>query len=525
MSSSPQNHVLPLGYSPARMVCLLALALIGNIPSLLRAAEPADLVPSGAQVKKLAGDFKFTEGPTWSPNGFLLFSDIPNDRVMQWSPDGTVREFLKPSGQSNGLAFDADGRLFLCRGGSRNISRIDDLSSKSLRVIADGYLEQPLNSPNDLVLDQHGGVYFTDPRYGNADNVAQRVMGVYYLSSAGELTRIIEDLERPNGIGLSPDGSWLYVAEPNRRELYRYPVVSPGSVLAGTRIYVGDEKEDGSGPDGFAVDSQGHLYCTYAGIVMLDAHGQLLGRLAVPERPANCKFGGAELKTLFITARTSLYSIELSIPGIPAPRTAVAAGEKTKTSQSRRLQPRLQTVAFVEEKDAAEEKSKKVKAGDLSLEIPAGWEFKESEREFRAAEISVPAAKEDKDKGEIIVYYFGKQGAGTVNANVERWINQFSAEGRKVKVFKGKSTQGDYTLVDLTGTYNKPMGPPILRQSKPMPNWRVLVAVIETDNGPYFLKFDGPQKTVAAQEKAFRKTYGYEADSEKEDKEEEAKKN
>jgi gluconolactonase len=163
-------------------------------------------------------------------------------------------------------------------------------------------------------------------------------------------------------------------------------------------------------------------------------------------------------------------------------------------------------------------KTKKIKARDLSLTVPESWKPKTQSSEMRVAELEVPAAGDDKEPGEFVVFWFGERGAGGVQANIQRWINQLEEEGRKVKIVSGEATGGKYTLVDLTGTYNKSIGPPIAKKSKRLPGWRVLNVFIETDAGPYFLKLDGPEKTIAAVENEFRATFGGKKDSEKDQK-------
>jgi gluconolactonase len=174
------------------------------------------------------------------------------------------------------------------------------------------------------------------------------------------------------------------------------------------------------------------------------------------------------------------------------------------------------TVSSADDQPAA--KTKEVKARDMTLVVPEGWKSKPQVREPRVAEFEIPATEEGKEKGEFVVFYFGKQGAGGVQANIERWVGQFEAEGRMVKTLTGESAEGKYTLVDLTGTYKKPIGPPIMRQSKSMPGWRVLNVVVETKAGPYFLKIDGPEKLIAAIEADFRNSFGGKKETEKEQK-------
>src|SRR5262245_33688037 len=165
------------------------------------------------------------------------------------------------------------------------------------------------------------------------------------------------------------------------------------------------------------------------------------------------------------------------------------------------------------EKGAA--KTKEVKAGKITLAVPASWEQKPQGNRMRLAELEVPAAEGDREPGEFVVFYF-EGGAGGVEANVKRWVDQFERDGRKEKIVSGESPQGKYTLVDLTGTYNKSIGPPIQKKSKRLEDWRGLNVMLQTESGDYFLKLDGPEKTVAAVEKEFRTSFGGKKENEKE---------
>jgi len=298
-----------------------------------------DLVPDGAKVELVATGFGFTEGPAWSPEGFLLFTDlgvVNGNRVVRLNPDGTTEDFLSPSDGANGLAFDLRGNLYLCQGGvdtqgnlyggPRQVSRISrDLQ---LVVLTDSFESGRFNSPNDLALDENGGVYFTDPRYGNMSDRDLNVMGVYYIDCAGETRRVISEISRPNGILLSNDATRLYVAElgfdASQLGIHMYPVLAPGRLGEGRRIHA-DPFVDGAGPDGMAMDELGNLYATFFEVqgfgdnqvVVMDPEGQVLGRIPVPEAPANCTFGGHDGRTLYITATTSLYRLELKVLGAP----------------------------------------------------------------------------------------------------------------------------------------------------------------------------------------------------------------
>ena len=187
------------------------------------------------------------------------------------------------------------------------------------------------------------------------------------------------------------------------------------------------------------------------------------------------------------------------------------------------------TLAFAAEEPAEpkggkEPATKEVEAGDLTLVVPETWEQGEPSSKFRKVQFDVPAVKGDKEPGEYVVFHFGEGGGGGVQANVQRWIGQFRADGRKVKVFTGTSKAGKYTLIDLTGTYNKPEGPPVLQKTTPMPGARMLGVVLQNEKGgDYFIKFTGPEKTIAAAAADFRNSFGGDAKTEKEAKQTEEK--
>ncbi|HVR75728.1 MAG TPA: SMP-30/gluconolactonase/LRE family protein [Planctomycetota bacterium] len=482
------HHLVPLALAAAAVSTTLSVEPAG-------AAELSDLVEPGVKPTQVAGGCEFTEGPAWSPEGYLLFSDIPNDRIVQLLPTGETADFLKPSGRANGLQFDQAGRLFICQGGERRVSRIDSTATKKVTVLADSHEGKKLNSPNDLALDAHGGLYFTDPRYGQGEPVEQPVMGVYYIDLTGKLSRVIDSLERPNGILVSPDGKRLHVAEPNKRQVHRYEISGPGILSKGEVAFTGDPDEDGGGPDGMAHDALGNIYATYKGITILDPEGKLIGRIPVPERPANCKFGGKDMKTLFITARKSVYSIPMRVAGKPL----VPAGPGAPSPA-----------------DPAAAKTREVKLKSLVLQVPEAWKEKRSESSMRLGEFEIPAVAGDKEAAELVVFYFGQGGAGTREANIERWIQQFPAEGRVSRVLTGKAAAGEYSLVDVTGTFEKPFGPPIQGKKQALPGARMLAIILSTADGDMYLKLTGPSKTVSAAAPHLRRAIGADEAAEKE---------
>jgi len=484
-----------------------------TVTSTLPAEEVSDLVAPGAEVKKVVGDCKFTEGPAYSPKGYLLFSDIPNSRIVKVDADGTVSDFLKPSGAANGLAFDAVGNLYVCQGGDRKVIRIGAQDGK-LEPLCASYDGKPINSPNDLALDGHGGLYFTDPRYGGDSKIEQPCMGVYYIDSAGKTTRVIEDRERPNGILVSIDRKTLYVAEPNKRELWSYEITAPGKLGSGKLIFTGDANLDGGGPDGMALDEHGRIYTTYNSVVVLKPNGELIGRIPVPEHPANCKFGGPDGKTLYITARTSLYSLGMNVTGAPlvstGPRPAPQVGLRERRNAGFRGPARLTQ----DKKGAAE--ITEVTIEDIKLKVPTTWKQKPPSNKLRLAQFLIPPAEGDEFATELVISSF-PGGGGGVNQNLTRWTNQFAEDGRKVKITSGESPQGKYVLHDVQGTYLYTAGGPFAGgKPEPRPNHRSISVVLTIENkGNYFLRMTGSQKAVDAATKAFRAAFDADESKEK----------
>ena len=482
---------------PQLSICLLTVLLGSGLAS---ATQLSEIVPADAKVRTIASGFKFLEGPAWSPHGFLLFSDIPANRILELKPDGSTTDFLNPSENSNGLVFDQKGTLFACQGGANRIGRIDIGQNKKVTSLTGLFEGKKLNMPNDLALDAHGGLYFTDPNYGSGPP-QQPVMGVYYLDASGRLSRVIDDLQRPNGILVSPSGKHLYVANPDLRELWQYDIDSPGKLSGKKLFFTGDLSLDVGGPDGMAHDAQGNIYATYKSIVVLDPAGLLIGRIEVPSHPSNCTFGGKDLKTLFITSGANLYAIDLKIPGQP-PQPAGPSPSASPTATS---------------PPAATAKTREAKLGALTLKVPETWKESPGDGGMRAGQFELPAVEGDREAAELIVYYFGPGGAGGVAANLKRWIGQFASEGRNVKLTQGKQPGGKiYTLADVTGTYNKSVGPPVAQKTKPMPGARMIAAIIETSGGPYFLKLTGPEKTVTASTGPIRASFGGDAGAETE---------
>ncbi len=324
---------------------LMALFFAGS--SIVR-AEDEPPIP-GDSTLKIEGQVAFTEGPAWHPSGNVYFSDIANSRIMRRDRKGQIHVFRSPSGRTNGLLFDHQGRLICCEGGgaasNRRVTRTE--LDGTITVIADNYRDKKLNSPNDCTIDSKGRIYFTDPRYGSRrgleqlDKNGREIEGVYRIDDVGKVARIItHEVDRPNGILVSIGDKYLYVADnvndgPNgpggNRKLWRFDLKSDGTIDPNSRKLLFDWGTD-RGPDGMTLDQKGRLYVTAgfnfpkppvetakkykAGVYVMSPEGELLKFIPVPiDMITNCTFGGNDLKTLYITAGHKLWSIRTSTPG------------------------------------------------------------------------------------------------------------------------------------------------------------------------------------------------------------------
>jgi gluconolactonase len=268
-------------------------------------AEKVSVVAEGVKVEKLAGGFKFTEGPAANAKGEILFTDIPNNRIHKWTLDGKLITFNRDSGGANGLFFDKKGNLLVCEGERRRVVSIGRNGKK--KVLADRYNNKMLNSPNDLWIDPNGGVYFTDPRYGDRSGMEQGCECVYYLSpDRKKLIRVINDLVRPNGIIGTADGKTLYVADYGGNKTFEYNINKDGT-LSNKKLFAPE------GLDGMTIDNESNVYLTTSVVVVYSKNGEKIETIEVPEQPSNVCFGGQDKRTLFITARTSLYSVRMRV--------------------------------------------------------------------------------------------------------------------------------------------------------------------------------------------------------------------
>jgi len=281
----------------------------------------SSILPKDSKLEKIATGFKFTEGPVWNASGgFLLFSDIPANRIYKWSPDEGLEVFREPSGNSNGLTYDKKSRLVICEHSNRRLSRIDE--DGTYRVLVSKFRDKRLNSPNDVIVKSDGTIYFTDPPYGiKPEEQELPFQGVFRFNPENnELTLLTDDFNRPNGLAFSPDETTIYIADSSERSHIRAFDVNRDGTLSNSRVFAEIRSELKGNPDGMKVDIENHLYVAAAGgIWVFSKNREHLGIIRTPETPANCAWGGRDWKSLFITARTSIYRIRLNIPGVRVP--------------------------------------------------------------------------------------------------------------------------------------------------------------------------------------------------------------
>jgi gluconolactonase len=269
--------------------------------------------------ERLATGFVFTEGPLWHPDGFYYFVDIRRSQLHRLTPGKPVELVRDHTGEGNGTTFDLQGRLVICEGGNRRVTRWS--SDGRSEVLMDRHEGKRLNRPNDVVCKSDGSIWFTDP--GLRVPLAEREVphaGVYRIAPDGK-TSLMADCEYPNGLAFSPDERTLYVANTRWTQyVHAFELDAAGAVVR-RRIFADMSSDEADGvPDGMKVDLEGRVYCTGPGGTWVFApSGARLGIIRTPEIPANLAFGGPDLRTLFFTARTSVYTLRVKVPGQPHP--------------------------------------------------------------------------------------------------------------------------------------------------------------------------------------------------------------
>ncbi len=274
------------------------------------AQEEVSLVANGSELMILATGFEFTEGPVSDVSGNLYFTDIPNNRIHLLSADGTLSVFKDVSGGANGLYLDTDGNLLVCEGAQGDNRRVTRIAlDGNVTVLADNWQGKRLNSPNDLWMRPDGGIYFSDPRYFNYEGMELDGFYVFFIPpNGGPIIRVVDDLEKPNGIIGTPEGDRVYISDSNAT--YVYDVNENGS-LSNRRVAAD------IGSDGMTLDEHGNLYLTRGGVQVYSAEGEKVTTIETPFSPTNVTFRGPDKRSLIITGATpELYSIQMNVRGI-----------------------------------------------------------------------------------------------------------------------------------------------------------------------------------------------------------------
>jgi len=262
------------------------------------------------KVDRVISGVMFAEGPAWSRDGYLIFSDIPNNKLLVLKPGENAGTFRENSNGANGNNFDSQGRLYTCESHSRRVTRTD--KKGKIEVIAERYQGKRLNAPNDIVVRKDGDIYFTDPAFGNQQESRELdFYGVYRLHGKSELEVIAKPKGRPNGIAISPNGRVLYVTNSDERNVRAYDLDRNGAA-SNERVLVAHITGI---PDGIRVDEKGNLYVAAAQLEVYTPEGKPLASIPMQEKPSNCAFGDADFSSLYVTARTSVYRVRLNVKG------------------------------------------------------------------------------------------------------------------------------------------------------------------------------------------------------------------
>ena len=285
-------------------------------------ADPLSAVLETTSPERLATGFLFTEGPLWHPEGYYSFVDIRQSRIHRVTPGKPAEVVRDKSGETNGMTFDLEGRVVVCEGGNRRITRWNADLKTGGDVLMDRWQGKRLNRPNDLVCKSDGSIWITDPGYRVPFEQREMPHAAVYRIAPDGTTSMVADFEYPNGLAFSPDERRLYVANTRWAQYIHVLELDTAGTVIRRRIFAempSDSDKNGV-PDGMKVDVEGRVYCTGPGGTWVFApDGTHLGTIVLPEYPANVAFGGPDLKTLFFTANTSVYTLRAKVPGVPLP--------------------------------------------------------------------------------------------------------------------------------------------------------------------------------------------------------------
>ena len=272
----------------------------------------SSIIVDEATIMRAGSGFLFTEGPAVDVNGRVYFTDQPNDRIHIWDEKEGVSLWLEGTGRSNGMYFDNKNQLVTCADERTQLAYFD--KDKNLIKLCDSFDGKYLNGPNDVWVTPKGDYYFTDPYYhrnwwADGHKEIQDVRGVYYLSTEGKVSRVIDDFKTPNGLVGTPDGNYLYVADIEDKNTWRYDIQPGGSLINKTFFAP-------NGSDGMTIDNEGNVYLTYGKVWVYNPKGELIEEIEIPEAPSNICFGGEKRDILFVTARKGVYTLQMKVNGV-----------------------------------------------------------------------------------------------------------------------------------------------------------------------------------------------------------------
>jgi gluconolactonase len=280
-------------------MCLLALGLP------VAAQDFEDV-----KVERAADKLLFAEGPVWARDGWLIFCDVPSNRIMKFVPGEGTQVYRESSNGAEGSAIDAQGRLYTCESRARRVTRTD--KKGKIDVLADKFEGKRFNAPNDITVRHDNQVYFTDPAFGNQlEGRELNFFGIYHITPKGDLEIVAKPKGRPNGITLSPSGKILYVSNSDEKKVYAYDL-DKGGATSNERVLISGIEGI---PDGIRTDEKGNLYVAAKSILIYTPEGKLIRQVPLSEKPSNLAFGDADLQSLYVTARTSLYRLRLPVKG------------------------------------------------------------------------------------------------------------------------------------------------------------------------------------------------------------------
>lgn len=294
------------------LILIIVLILAPSVFLVPAQVNGASIVANDAEIEMVATGFSFTEGPAVDASGRVYFTDQPNDRIYTWCEKDGVSLWLEGTGRSNGMYFDHENRLITCADENNSLAYFDE--NKKLITLCDSYDGKYLNGPNDVWVVPFEEMYFTDPYYHRSwwkdgHKEIQDVRGVYHLSATGKVSRVIDDLKTPNGLVGTPDGKTLYVADIDDGKTWKYDILPDGK-LANKTFFAPH------GSDGMTIDNEGNIYLTYGKVWVYSPNGKLIYELEFPESPSNICFGGKGLDVLFVTARSSVYTLRMRVRGV-----------------------------------------------------------------------------------------------------------------------------------------------------------------------------------------------------------------